>query len=140
MGTTERLEPEQEAKKMWAPELPAPGREAGTAHPWSSGTLQCLTHVWKGIQHLGVWVHSLMPMSPIVLSDVAAPECPTDHSPHMVGGWECLVQHTHKTHLGGLTLGCWTTFSCIGHDQKAAGVTGKVHPSHGLQWALKQGL
>lgn len=71
---------------MWAPEPPAPGRAAGTAHPWSSGTSQCLTHVWKGLQRLSVWVHPLVLTSPIVLLDVAAPECPTDHSPHVVGG------------------------------------------------------
>lgn len=86
---------------MWAPEPPAPGRAAGTAHPWSSGTSQCLTHVWKGLQRLSVWVHPLVLTSPIVLLDVAAPECPADHSPHVVGGWEHLAQRTHKTHLGG---------------------------------------
>lgn len=45
LGTTERLEQRQEDKKMWSPEPAAPGREAGTAHPWSCGTSQCLTHL-----------------------------------------------------------------------------------------------
>lgn len=92
--------------------------------------LRSASHTWKGIQHLGVWVH---PLVPIVLLDVAAPECPTDTE----SAWPRV--HTKHT-LEELTPGCWTTFSRSGHDQKVAGVTGKAHPSHGLKWALKQGL
>lgn len=59
--------------------------------------------------------------------------------PWWVAGSAWPSVHT-KHSLEELTPGCWTTFSCSGHDQKAVGVTGKAHPSHGLRWALKQGL
>lgn len=97
LGATERLEQRQEDKKMWSPEPAAPGREAGTAHPWSCGTLQCLTHLEGNTAFRCVGSPSCAQVTHCSLGCGCSWVFHRPFPRH----WECLAQSTHKTHLGG---------------------------------------